>query len=250
MQRIALINPCPGSGKTTIAASLGHALTLAGQRVTVIDLDPAGLLTTAYGIFRAPTKGIDRVLLNGTPLTSVSIGARDLLQLIPAGTGLRQIEEKQGDGMARAQVLKQVTEAQCANQSFVLFDCPSHGGQLVANAIFAADMVLVPVTTEQISLNGALKTLLTLKRFAPFLKRQVEARLVSNRVLPRSAACKSMHVKLQNHFPDMLMKTLLPESSSIAECGGIGRTIFEYRASSPAAKAFHQLSAELLTDQP
>ncbi|MCU7860099.1 MAG: ParA family protein, partial [Candidatus Thiodiazotropha sp. (ex Lucinoma kastoroae)] len=57
MRRIALINQKGGVGKTTITTNLGHALALAGHRVTVIDLDPQGQLASSYGIFRAPTKG-------------------------------------------------------------------------------------------------------------------------------------------------------------------------------------------------
>ncbi|MCG7866342.1 MAG: ParA family protein, partial [Candidatus Thiodiazotropha taylori] len=44
MRRIALINQKGGVGKTTLTTNLGHALALAGQRVTVIDLDPQGQL--------------------------------------------------------------------------------------------------------------------------------------------------------------------------------------------------------------
>jgi len=245
MQRIALINPYPGVGKTTIAASLGHAFALAGRRVTVIDLDPGGMLAAAYGIFRAPTKGVDRVLLNGTPLASIGIGARDLLTLIPAGAGLQQVGES-GEGAAQLQVLKQATETQCTNQAFVIFDCPSTGGQLVANAIFAADMIMIPVTADPASLNGALKALLSLKRFEPYLKQKITTYLLSNRVVPRSVASKLMREKLAKHFPELLLKTQLPESVAIIESGSIGRTIFEYRATSPAAKAFRQLVDELM----
>jgi chromosome partitioning protein len=247
MQRIALINPYPGVGKTTISASLGHAFALAGHRVTVIDLDPTGQLAAAYGIFRAPTKGVDRVLLNGTPLASVSIGARDLLTLIPAGAGLHLTEEKPENGATRALTLMRATEGQCTNQAFVIFDCPASGGQLVANAIFAADMIMLPVNAEKASLNGAMKALLMLKRFEPYLNKKTRSCLLSNRVVPRSTAGKVMREKLVNYFPELLLRTQIPESTAIIECSTIGRTIFEYRAASPAAKAFRQLAEELLS---
>lgn len=247
MQRIAVINAYPGVGKTTVAANLGHALALAGHRVTAIDLDPAGQLATAYGIFRAPSKGVDLVLLNGSPLASVGIGVRDLLTLIPAGVGLRLVEEGPTDGLSRAQVLKHACEDLSTNQAFVIFDCPATGGQLVANAIFAADLLMIPVTAEPASLNGAMKTLLTLNRFKPYLKQEKKPCLLSNRVMHRSASSKLMREKLANHFVELLLRTQLPESTAIFECGTIGRTIFEYRAASPAARAFRQLADELVS---
>lgn len=104
MRRIALINQKGGVGKTTITTNLGHALALAGHRVTVIDLDPQGQLASSYGIFRAPTKGIDQVLLNGADPCSVKLGIRDMLTLIPAGARLQEIEYLHDGGAPRVRV--------------------------------------------------------------------------------------------------------------------------------------------------
>jgi chromosome partitioning protein len=246
MRRIAVINQCGGVGKTTIATSLGHALSLAGHRVALIDLDPKGRLTAGYGIFRAPSKGIDRVMLNGTDLRSVKIGARDLLTLIPAGITLKELEQLKGEGEWRMRRLNEAIEGEFEDQEFVLFDCPSDSGLLAVNAIFAADELLIPVTGEAESLNGALKALVALKRLQPYLPHPVMARIVLNRITPRDKACRGVQERLQQHFPEALLESVIREGSAITESTGVGRTIFEYKAASHSAREFKSLAAELV----
>jgi chromosome partitioning protein len=246
MRRMAVINQCDGVGKTTIATSLGHALAKEGHRVTLIDLDPLGRLAAGYGIFRAPSKGIDRVMLNGTDLHSVKIGARDLLTLIPAGITLSQLELLHGDGAQRARRLYEAIESQFDDQAFVLIDAPSGSGLLTVNAMFAADELLIPVTSEADSLNGALKTLVTLKRLSPYLPHAVKARIVLNRMAPRLKASRKMREKVEHHFSDLMLESVIREGPALAESAAMGRTIFEYKSSSHSAKEFKALAGEIL----
>ncbi|RDH84279.1 MAG: hypothetical protein DIZ77_04700 [endosymbiont of Seepiophila jonesi] len=148
MRRIAVINQKGGVGKTTITTNLGHALALLGHRVTVIDLDPQGQLAASFGIFRPPSKGIDQVLLEGLDIESVRVSARDLVTLIPAGNRLHKVEELHEGGATRARLLQTALQEKLQDQAFVLYDCPPSSGMLVANAVFAADEVLIPVSGE------------------------------------------------------------------------------------------------------
>ena len=248
MRRIAVINQTGGVGKTAIATSLGHALALAGRRVTMVDLDPRGRLAAAFGIFRAPSRGIDRVMLNGTTLGSVKMAVRDLLTLVPAGGGLPEMTQRR-EGAQAVHRLQQAIQGEFADQAFVIFDAPSEGGLLIANAIFAADEVLIPVTGELQSLNGAAKTLLLLKRFAPYLSRPPRVRMVQNRYRPRDRTAKATQEKLQQHFGELLMKSRIGDSAAISECGAMGRTLFEYKPSGHSAREMRALAEELLTDE-
>lgn len=42
MQKIIILNPKGGSGKTTIASNLAACYTVDGQRPALMDLDPQG----------------------------------------------------------------------------------------------------------------------------------------------------------------------------------------------------------------
>ena len=74
--------------------------------------------------------------------------------------------------------LRDAIAGQFQDQVFVIFDCPSSTGLLAMNALFAADELLIPVTGETETLNGALKTLLTLKRLEASLPRPVTVKIL------------------------------------------------------------------------
>jgi chromosome partitioning protein len=246
MRRIAVINQKGGVGKTTITTNLGHALALMGHRVTVIDLDPQGQLAASFGIFRAPSRGIDQVLLNDVDLDTVRLGARDLVSLVPAGVKLSEVEELQEGGASRAGLLREAMNGKLADQDFVLYDCPPSSGMLVANAIFAVDEALIPVGGDYLSLNGLAKMMATLKRFEPYLQKPLEQWIELSRFIPRRRLSKEVQNKLLNHFPGKVMATPIREAAVMAECPGAGRSIFEYRGSSHSAKEFTRLAQDLI----
>jgi chromosome partitioning protein len=246
MRRIAVINQKGGVGKTTITTNLGHALAMQGHRVTVIDLDPQGQLAASYGMFRLPSRGVDQVLLDGMDLDEAQVGVRDLVSLIPAGKSLRKVEELHEGGAARARLLEKSMEGRLEDQDFILYDCPPSSGMLVANAIFASDEVLIPVSGDYLSLNGLAKMLATLKKFEPFLKKPLKQWLELSRFIPRRRLSVEVKDKLLNHFPGQLLATPIREAAVMAECPGAGRTIFEYRGSSRSAKEFEALAVDLI----
>lgn len=246
MRRIAVINQKGGVGKTTLTTNLGHALALLGKRVTVIDLDPLGQLAASFGIFKAPSKGLDQVLLHGAHLDAVQVATRDLLMMIPAGGKLQEVEALQGGGASRARLLQQALNGRLLDQDFVLFDCPPSSGILIANAIFAADEALIPVGGDTLSLNVLAKMMTTLNKFEPYRQKPIQQWIALSRFIPRRRLSKEIQEKLHKHFPDRLLATPISEAVAVAECQGAGRTIFEFRRSSRSAREFEALAEELI----
>ena len=246
MRRIAVINQKGGVGKTTITANLGHALALAGYRVTVIDLDPQGHLATCLGIFRPPHQGMDDVLLNEADIESVAMITRESLTLVPAGEQLADVEHKHDGGASRAKLLLNGLHNHFVNQDFILMDCPPSSGLLVTNAIFAADEVLIPTSGDYLSLTGLAKLMATLKKFAPYREKPLEKWVELSRFVGRRRLANEVKEKLLKHFPKRVLATPISEAAVLAECPGVGRTIFEYRKTSRSAKEFTALAQDLV----
>jgi chromosome partitioning protein len=183
-------------------------------------------------------------------IENVKQGIRDLLTLIPAGDRLQEIEYLQDGGATRARLLQHWLEGVTQDQDFVLFDCPPSAGLLVANAIFAADEALIPLNADHMSLNGLVKMLKTLKKFEPHLSKPLTQWIALNRFFPRRKLSKEIAEKLKIHFPDQLLETTIREAAAIAECPGVGRTIFEYKPNSQSAKEFKALAEALLKSSP
>ncbi|MBK9021402.1 MAG: ParA family protein [Sulfuritalea sp.] len=63
-------------------------------------------------------------------------------------------------------------------ENTAIIDCCPFLGVLSLNAIFASDRILVPVSSDYLSLRGALQIEHTLKALEPVLKRRIERRCV------------------------------------------------------------------------
>src|SRR5438105_7930363 len=61
---IAVANQKGGVGKTTTTANLGAALALRGRRVLLVDLDPQGNLTSAFGLEKNVQQTVAESLLD------------------------------------------------------------------------------------------------------------------------------------------------------------------------------------------
>ena len=245
MRTIAVINQKGGVGKTTTAVNLGHALALQGKRVMLVDLDPQGHLSACLGLFRAPTDGVDSVLLEGGALADRSVATRELLEVVPAGSRLQEFEGMPG-GTERAQVLNQALRDAPPDVDYVIFDCPPSAGLLVVNAVVAADDALVPVAGDYLSLTGLAKLMGTIKKLEGLRDRPLNKWIFLSRFVARRRLSQEVHDKLLQHFPDSLLRSSVREAAVLAECAGAGRTVFEYRAKSKSAEEFRSLADDLL----
>lgn len=246
MRSIAVINQKGGVGKTTITANLGHALALQGQRVTVLDLDPQGHLAASLGIFRQPERGVADLMLGTAELAQVSIRSRDHLALVPAGQRLSEVDELAEGGAGRAHLLSRALNGALDNQDFVLIDCPPSSSLLVANAGLAVDEVLVPVTGDYLGLNGLAQLMQSLQRFQTLRSTPLRHWIELSRFYPRRRLGQEVRQRLLKYFPGRLLSTPVKEAAVLAECPGVGRTIFEYRAKSRSAEEFKQLARDVI----
>lgn len=255
MKRLAVINQKGGVGKTTISANLGHALALSGQRVLLLDMDPQGHLAACLGLFRPPKQGLDALLLEGADLKSLIHKGRDNLGLIPSGVNLAQVEELQEGGGARARLLETALEqegldADSDAYDWLIFDCPPSFGILMANVLMLADMALVPVNSDYLSLNGLARLLETIRRFETIRERPLPVWIARNRFHPRRRISEDILRHLEQRVPGRTLATTIKESTALTECPSLGRSIFEYRQHSSAAADFMGLAQDLMRQCP
>lgn len=243
---VAIINQKGGVGKTTTSTNLTHALAKLGKKVTVIDLDPQGHLAVSFGVVNPNRSGLDEVMLGDAEITEKLIPIRDNLQLIVAGPRLHEIEQLAEGGSKRGDFLRKALHENLNDQDFVFIDCPPSSGVLVANALFAADEVLIPMAGDFLALQGLSHMMGTIKRFEKVLKKKYKLSLVMSRYATTRRISKEVLGKLIKYFPNQVLNTVIRETALLAECPSFGKTILEYRPGSRSARDFRNLANDFL----
>ncbi|TPQ28149.1 ParA family protein [Methylomonas sp. EFPC3] len=247
---IAVLNQKGGVGKTTTSVNLTHALARSGKAVTVIDLDPQSHLAVSLGIVGPqPQGGIDEVMLNGGSLQSRCIPARKNLNLVVSGPRLQEIEQLSDGDSCRGDLLRKALEHSDPDQDFIFIDCPPSSGVLVANALFAADEILIPMTSDYLVLQGLSHLMGTIKKFEAALQRQYRFSLVMSRYIPTRRLSADVLDLVKNYFPGKILATPIRETALLAECPSFGKTIFEYRPGCRSARDFAELAKDFLENR-
>lgn len=246
LRTIAIINQKGGVGKTTTTANLAHALALAGNKVTLVDLDPQSHLSISLG-FPNVTSGIDEVLLDGADIEDAVQSARENLQFVAAGYRLNEIEHIKEGGAKRGNLLRDALVGKFSDQDFLLLDCPPSSGILVVNALFAAPELLIPMTGEYLALQGLSHLIATIRKFESALKRKFVLNVVVTRLVAARRLAREVLNTLKSHFPESILATPVREAAVLAECPSFGKTVLEYRPGSRSAQEFRDLAEDLMT---
>lgn len=144
MQIIAIANRKGGVGKTSTTVNLAAALAREGLTVLMVDLDPQSSLTEYFVQPSELSTTVYNLLVEGAELKPIVLGEH--ISLLPSNIDLAaaevQLPTKRNQERTLARMLKRYSYDYC------LIDCPPSLGVLTTNALTAANLVIVPVTTE------------------------------------------------------------------------------------------------------
>ncbi len=246
---ISVLNQKGGVGKTTITTNLAHGLAVKGFKVLAIDLDPQAQLTTSLGILKEKNKLLEKSLLDDAPLSSITVQARNNLNIIPASHGLSDIDKLTSNGAENGLLLKKKLTEEIEKYDFILIDCPPSSGLLIMNAILASNEIITPMTGDYLGLQGLAYLIRTLKKFETILERKLTQWVVLSRFQAKRRLSQEVKSRLKQYFPNKILKTDISESVVLAECPGFGKTVFEYRPSSKSAEEYRSLVDDLLLER-
>ena len=251
MKCIAVINQKGGVGKTTTTVNLGAALARKGHRVLLLDMDPQANLTVH--VDKRPdleSNTLTNLLVEDVPLKDlVQPTGMPNLFVVPSDTSLAGVEQVLANRIGRETILREALEAfpAAGTFDFVLFDCPPSLGVLSANALVAADHVVIPMQAEYLSLQGMAKLLEVIQLVQKRLNPQLQIACVLPCMLDaRTNLSTEVLREIDSHFGSLLARTRIRNNVKLAEAPSFGRTIFEHAPDSNGARDYEAFANEFL----
>ncbi|MEV5327411.1 ParA family protein [Nonomuraea fastidiosa] len=247
---IAVANQKGGVGKTTTSVNIAAALSMHGQRVLVVDLDPQGNASTALATeHRGDVPDVYQVLVDDLPMAEIVKQVPDMpnLYCAPATIDLAGAEIELVSLVAREARLRRALAAYDAIKfDYIVIDCPPSLGLLTVNALVAADEVLIPIQCEYYALEG----LGQLLRNVDLIKAHLNPTLrLSTIVLTmydgRTRLASQVAEEVRAHFGDTVLNTVIPRSVRLSEAPSYGQSVMTYDPGSSGAMAYMDAAREI-----
>ena len=244
-----------GVGKTTSAVNIGAALAMGGLRTLIIDLDPQGNASTAFGVARDEVNGMYEVIIKDLPMrdAALKVPGYPALEVVPATQSLANSEVELVPMVAREVRLKKaltnyLNESAARGERFdyVIIDCPPSLGLLTINALVAADELLIPIQCEYYSLEGLTLLLHTVTLIQEHLNQNLKlSTIVLTMYDGRTRLANDVAEEIRKHYPQQLVDIPIPRAVRVSEAPSYGQTVMTYDPGSNGADAYARVAREI-----
>ena len=248
MTVIAVFNQKGGVGKTTTALNLLAAIAQRGDRPAGIDLDPQGHLSQIFG---APARHVDESVysffVQQRALADIACITKSGVVLVPSHMELSKLDAILGKGVNIVTRLRHALRAPDALPGHVVIDCNPLLNVLSLNAVFAADLVVIPVSADYLSLKSAGQVERALNALEPVFKQRVARRYLLTRYDKRRRMSGAIAERMTELIrPEEICVTRIRETVRLAESPAVGLDIFRHAPESRGAEDYTALCDELV----
>lgn len=238
MKIITLLNEKGGVGKTTVATHIAAGLAIRGKRVILVDADPQGHATIAFGLAKEP--GFYDLIVRNAPFQDVlrpvpperfnvpdnASSTKGQLLLVPSNIETRSIAGNISDAFT---VIKRFNQLRNAID-YVVFDTSPTPSLLHSSIYMATDGIIYPTKCEAWSFDGLRESFSHKDQFSPIRQQYNLSEIRVLGIVPTMYRGKTLEHqdnlhRLQETFGDLVWKPL-PVRTIWAEVASARRTVF------------------------
>lgn len=246
---IAIANQKGGVGKTTTAINLSSGLSYAGKRVLLVDMDPQANATHGLLSLQEIDENVYSVMMSEADIYEAIIHKQEpKIDILPSHISLAGAEiEMNKIAKGKEALLKNQLNQIRDQYDFIIIDCPPSLGLLTTNALTAADSVLIPVQCEYYALEGVTQLFLTIR----LVQKTYNANLRIEGILltmfdVRTKLSVEVSQEVRKNFVKQVYQIAIPRNVKLSEAPSRSLSIFEYDQECNGAKAYKQLTEELI----
>ena len=233
---IAIANQKGGVGKTMTSVSLSACLALHDKKVLLVDLDPQGHSTKAFGYYDS---------------SQYPLSMRDVIlsDIVPSNISLASINATLESAMCRETVVKRFIDTVREDYDFIVIDTNPSLDNLPINALTASDKVIITVQAEPYGVEGMADLLKSINMVKNNLNHdlKIEGVLITM-TNERTNLSKKITNDVRKNFGSHIkvFDMTIPRCTKAAESTGTGQSIFLYDSKGSATKAYNAFTKEVI----
>lgn len=240
-----------GTGKTISSVMLAQFYSYVREyRVLLIDLDPQGNATQSF-IDKDGTS-LEKVIIGRQPLSTI-IKKTNIknLDIIPSDIQMETLETSLMNSISGGYRLRDLIQYNKLRDYYdiIIIDTPAHLGRLTANALIAADYVLIPLEPKPYAATGldmlfqTIEEIQTTEELNPRLK---ILGVYINKFEDRTNIAKGILESLKSQIPELLLDTYVRFNVRVDEVVCNRENLYTYDRKCNAAVDFAALGETIL----
>lgn len=246
---ISIVAPKGGVGKTTTAVNLAVGLALKNKKTLLIDVDPSGYCSSAFGYDDEKIFGNVIDLYKHSKSVHEVIHKTELthLEIIPSERIGYEEEVIFNKLTIDKNVLRMAISEIRDQYDYIIMDCPPFLYGSTVNSLIASDYLVIPVKSSKFSLEAVGKMI----NFVNEIKRSENPNLNIDGLLltmyeHNTKAAFQIKKELFQKYPNLMFKTTIPKNTSVAESTFYNKPVLLYDKQAIASLAYSCFVDELV----